>query len=98
MPADGARTVARVEHAALDRAIAEADTAGFTELIADRRGRLIGATVVGPAAGEAIDELAYHVRAGTRLRTLAGVVHAYPTRSEAIQRAALDDLRTSLAR
>lgn len=94
---DGARTV-RVEHAALDRAIAEADTAGFTELVADRRGRLIGATVVGPAAGEAIDELTYHVRAGTRLRTLAGVVHAYPTRSEAIQRAALDDLRMSLGR
>ncbi len=94
---DGARTV-RLEHAALDRAIAEADTAGFTELVADRRGRLVGATVVGPSAGETIDELAYHVRAGTRLRTLAGVVHAYPTRSEAIQRAALVDLRASLGR
>ena len=90
--------VARFDHTALDRAIAEADTAGFTELIADRKGRLVGATVVGSAAGELIAELAAAVRAGTRLRALAGAVHAYPTRSEAVQRAALEDLRRSLVR
>ncbi len=93
----GAR-VARLEHTASDRAIAEGDTDGFTELVGDRRGRLVGATVVGPVAGETIAALAAHVAAGTRLGRIAGTVHAYPTRSDAIQRAALDDLRRSLAR
>ena len=90
--------VARFEHSALDRAIAEADTVGFTELIANRKGYLVGATVVGAAAGEVIAELAAAIRAGSRLRDLAGAVHAYPTRSEAVQRAALEDLRRSLVR
>ncbi len=93
-----ARRVTRFPHAALDRAITEGDTSGFTELVADRKGRLVGATIVGPAAGETIAAVAASIRAGARLRDLAGAIHAYPTRSEAIQRAALDDLRASLAR
>ncbi len=93
----GARVV-RFTHDALDRAIAEADTAGFTELVADRRGRLIGATVVGAAAGEIVAALAAEIGAGTRLRTVAGAIYAYPTRAEAIQRAALDDVRAGLRR
>ena len=94
---DGAR-VARFPHSGIDRAITEGDTSGFTELVADRKGRLVGATIVGPAAGEMIAAVAASMRAGARLRDLAGAIHAYPTRSEAIQRAALEDLRASLAR
>ena len=90
--------IARFEHSALDRAITEAETVGFTELIANRKGYLVGATVVGAAAGEVIAELAAAIRAGKHLRDLAGAVHAYPTRSEAVQRAALEDLRRSLVR
>jgi pyruvate/2-oxoglutarate dehydrogenase complex dihydrolipoamide dehydrogenase (E3) component len=90
--------IVRFEHAALDRAITDASTEGFTELVADGRGRLVGATIVGAGAGEVIALAAAAIRHRERLRTLAAAVHAYPTRGEGIQRAALEDLRRSAAR
>ena len=48
------------------------------------RGRLVGAHVLAPAAGELIHELALAVRERRRLRDLAGLVHVYPTYSTSI--------------
>ena len=71
--------------AASDRARIEGREAGFVRLVA-RRGRLLGATVVGEGAGELIHELA--LARGRPVRTLAGLVHAYPSRAQAVRRAA----------
>lgn len=35
----------------VDRAVAEGATIGFTRIVTDRRGTILGATVVGPRAG-----------------------------------------------
>jgi pyruvate/2-oxoglutarate dehydrogenase complex dihydrolipoamide dehydrogenase (E3) component len=71
-----------------DRAIAEGDTAGMVKLVIDRKGRLVGAGIVGPGAGEMIGLYALALAEGTRLSALAGLVLPYPTRSEAGKRAA----------
>jgi pyruvate/2-oxoglutarate dehydrogenase complex dihydrolipoamide dehydrogenase (E3) component len=80
--------VFRHDYADSDRAITAADTRGFAKLVADRRGRLLGATVLAPAAGESIAELARLVRDRATLADLARVVHAYPTFGEGSVRAA----------
>jgi len=43
------------------------------------RGRLVGAHILGPHAGEVIHELALAISQGLKLGDLANLVHAYPT-------------------
>lgn len=90
--------VRTVDHRDLDRAIATAATGGFTQLVGDPRGRLVGATVVGPRAGETIAELAVWLGRGARLRDLVRTTHPYPTWSEGATEASLGELREGLAR
>ena len=85
-----------VAHTHVDRAIAESDTAGFSRLAVDRRGRIVGATVVGPRAGETLAELTLAVRQGLRTRDLAATTHAYPTHGDGVWNAAIADVRARL--
>jgi len=71
-----------------DRAIATGATAGFVKIIADRRGRLKGATIVGPHAGELIYTYSLALNKKLKLSALAGAVAPYPTLAEAGRRAA----------
>jgi len=71
-----------------DRAIAEGDTAGLVKLVIDKRGRLRGAGITGPNAGEMIGLYALAIAERTKLSALAGLGLPYPTRSEAGKRAA----------
>jgi pyruvate/2-oxoglutarate dehydrogenase complex dihydrolipoamide dehydrogenase (E3) component len=75
----------------IDRAVSENESAGFTKIINDDRGRLMGATVVSPRAGEVITELATVLQNHGRVGDLAAVPHAYPTWSDAVWNAALED-------
>ncbi len=94
----GARTkLARSDYAALDRAITAGEARGFALLIGDQKGRLVGATVVGPGAGEAIAELTVHVKAGHRIDAVSTTVHAYPTLAEGPSRAADEYVRDRYA-
>jgi pyruvate/2-oxoglutarate dehydrogenase complex dihydrolipoamide dehydrogenase (E3) component len=71
-----------------DRAIAEGDTTGLIKLVLDQRGRLIGAGIVGPGAGEMIALYALAIQQKTKLSALASLILPYPTRGEAGKRAA----------
>lgn len=83
-----------VGHEHVDRAVAENDTAGFTRIIVDRRGRILGGTIVGPRAGETLGELTLAVDQGITVQRLASAVHAYPTYSDGLWHAAiLEDRR-----
>lgn len=90
-------TVRTRGHDEVDRAATEADTAGFSRLVLDRRGRVVGATVVGPRAGEVLAELTLAVRRGLRARDLAGTTHPYPTWGDGPWNAAIADVRAQLA-
>lgn len=70
-----------------DRAVVDGDTAGFARIHArKKRGEILGATMVGPHAGECIGELVLAIQRKLRLRDLAGVIHPYPTQAEIIKR------------
>jgi pyruvate/2-oxoglutarate dehydrogenase complex dihydrolipoamide dehydrogenase (E3) component len=86
------------DHAHLDRAVAESDVHGFTKLVVDAKGRILGATVVGPRAGETLGELSVAVRHGMRSRDLSGTTHAYPTYNDGVWNASVDDLQARLRR
>ncbi len=70
-----------------DRAQAEGRTAGLVKLIA-ARGRLLGAGILAPHAGEMIGALGLAIARRIPLSTLAGQILPYPTLAEAAKRAA----------
>lgn len=94
---DGVRVV-RLGNDDVDRAVAEDRTDGFTALALDSKGRIIGATVVAPRAGEMLAELTAAVRRGDRARDLGGVIHPYPAWSDGPWNAALVEVRAELAK
>lgn len=67
-----------------------------TVAVKERTDRILGATIVARHAGEMINEITLAMVAGIGLRTLARVIHAYPTQAEAIKKAADAYNRTRL--
>lgn len=81
--------VLRSDFAGNDRAVAEAETAGFVKIMTSARGRILGASIVGPHAGELIAPWALAVTRSLKISAMAGVVLPYPTLGEAGKRAAI---------
>jgi pyruvate/2-oxoglutarate dehydrogenase complex dihydrolipoamide dehydrogenase (E3) component len=81
----------------VDRARAEGETEGFAKLVTDRRGHLLGASIVGADAGELIAECVLAIDKGLKVDDLSSAIHAYPTRSQVAQRAA-DERRNEALR
>lgn len=93
--ATGAQTHV-VQHREVDRAVTEQRTAGFTKLVLDEHGRVVGGTIVGPRAGESLAELTLAVKQGLRARDLAATIHAYPTYGDGPWKAAIEDVQDAL--
>ncbi len=91
-------TIRTVHHDTVDRAVAEDSRRGVTRLALDAKGRVVGATIVGPRAGESLAELVLAARHGLRGRDLAAAIHAYPTYGDAVWKAALADVTDRLHR
>ena len=71
----------------LDRAIIEGETAGFARIITTQSGRIVGAHIAGPNAGELIGALIVPVREGALLSEFGRAMFPYPTLGEIIHRA-----------
>lgn len=84
------------DYSDLDRAITAGEPAGFARLVGDARSRIVGATVAGTAAGEAIAELAAWIAQGAKIDAVSKTVHAYPTFAEGQARAADEHVRRKL--
>ena len=72
----------------LDRAMAQSSAEGHVLVWANRRGRILGASVVGERAGEIAAELSLAMQHKISLRQLAGTLHAYPIFALGARRAA----------
>ncbi len=86
--AAGRVRVLRWEFADNDRAQAERDTAGAVKIVARPGGRILGATILGAAAGELILPWALAVARRLKVAAMANMIAPYPTRGEAGKRAA----------
>ncbi len=89
-------TVQKVALAQNDRAVAEGATAGFAKLVMGRRGRILGATIVAPHAGEQAAFWSLAIGRKLTAAQVASVVFPYPTLSEAAKRAAGQHLAPTL--
>ena len=69
-----------------DRAAAERETRGLVKLVV-ASGRVVGAGILAPGAGEMIGVWTLAIASRTKLSALAGSIAPYPTRSEAGKRA-----------
>jgi pyruvate/2-oxoglutarate dehydrogenase complex dihydrolipoamide dehydrogenase (E3) component len=79
--------VLRWAYAENDRAQAERTLDGFTKALVAPNGRILGATVVGEAAGELISVWGLAIAQRLKVGALAGLTVPYPTRAEVIRRA-----------
>ena len=80
-----------------DRAQAERETRGHIKVVTDRRGRILGATIVGAQAGELITTWTLAIARGLKVGALLGVVIPYPTLAEVGKRAAISYYTPGLA-
>jgi pyruvate/2-oxoglutarate dehydrogenase complex dihydrolipoamide dehydrogenase (E3) component len=79
----------------VDRAIADGEEDGFVKIhVREGTDTILGATVVARHAGEMINGISLAMVAGIGLRTVARVIHTYPTQAEAIKEAANAYTRT----
>jgi dihydrolipoyl dehydrogenase len=86
--------VARFPWAASGRALTLGRTDGLTKLVADAgTGRVLGAGIVGPGAGELIAEATLAVETAMTVEDLAATIHAHPTLAETLMEAAESLLR-----
>ncbi|MBP7203997.1 MAG: dihydrolipoyl dehydrogenase [Propionivibrio sp.] len=81
--------VAKFPWAASGRAIANGADYGFTKLVFDpQTHRVIGGTIVGPAAGDMIGEVALAIEMGCDAVDIGKTIHPHPTLGESIGMAA----------
>ena len=81
----------------IDRAVTDSEERGFVKIhLRERTDQILGATIVARHAGDMINEITLAMVAGIGLRTLAQVIHVYPTQAEAIRCAADAYNRTRL--
>jgi len=73
-----------------DRAQTERETEGHIKVVTTKRGRILGATIVGAHAGDLIASWSLAISQGLNIRAFAGSIVPYPTRAEAGKRAAID--------
>ena len=85
---DRGGTTYQYDFSDLDRAIADGETRGMVRISADRKGKILGATVVGASAGEILFPLVLARTHGLTLAQVAGTIFPYPTRTEGVKRAA----------
>lgn len=88
--------IMQVDLTATDRGRAEGLAVGQLKLVASRRGRILGATILAPEAGEMISLVALAMARGGRVADLVRFVAPYPTLTEALKRAGLDFYRDRL--
>ncbi len=70
----------------VDRAILESETSGFVRVHTKKGSdKILGATIVGPHAGDQISEISLAMATNAGLAKISNVIHPYPTQSEAIR-------------
>jgi pyruvate/2-oxoglutarate dehydrogenase complex dihydrolipoamide dehydrogenase (E3) component len=89
----------------LDRAIVDGTARGFVKISADRKGRILGATIMGSHAGDLLMPLVLAKKNGLKLSDISTTIFPYPTMveglkrtSDAYQRARLEGMSGTILR
>ncbi|MCJ7692259.1 MAG: NAD(P)/FAD-dependent oxidoreductase, partial [Sedimentisphaerales bacterium] len=77
-------TVYHFDYGQMRRALVDGTEQGIAKLICDKNGKLLGAHILGEAAGEVIHELQVIKAFNKPLHSLYSITHAYPTYAQAL--------------
>jgi pyruvate/2-oxoglutarate dehydrogenase complex dihydrolipoamide dehydrogenase (E3) component len=80
--------ILRWPYAENDRAQAERATEGFIKVVTDKKGRILGTTIVGEHAGELIQAWVMALTGKMKIKDMTSIVVAYPTFAEINKRVA----------
>ncbi|TCK17729.1 pyruvate/2-oxoglutarate dehydrogenase complex dihydrolipoamide dehydrogenase (E3) component [Thiogranum longum] len=69
----------------IDRAITDRETAGLAKLVVHKK-KILGASILGPHAGELIHEIALAMKTGANIGDISATIHAYPTLAQVHRR------------
>lgn len=72
------------EYAEIDRANTKKDSIGTVKIILDKKGYILGASILGDRAGEIISQIQTIKSLHINMGKLSGVIHPYPTYSEVL--------------
>jgi pyruvate/2-oxoglutarate dehydrogenase complex dihydrolipoamide dehydrogenase (E3) component len=72
----------------VDRARTDVAMEGFAKIICDSKGKILGIHILGAEAAELMHEVQLAKSLGRPLSSIAGVIHAYPSYSDAIRQPA----------
>ncbi|MCQ9208214.1 MAG: dihydrolipoamide dehydrogenase, partial [Omnitrophica bacterium] len=78
--------VYRAKYSASDRAVTDLEEKGLAKVICDKKGRILGAHVVGASAGEIIHEYVLAKSAKLNVGRLSSTIHIYPTLAQIVKR------------
>lgn len=79
--------VHQFEISELDRAVTDNNKTGVAKILTDK-GRIVGAHIIAPHAGEMIHELALAIQEKMKVSKITSLVHAYPSYSQLNKRLA----------
>ena len=83
-------TVGKFPFSANSRARTNADSEGFVKILADKKtDALLGCHIIGPAAGDLIQEIVVAMELSASAEDVARICHGHPGLSEAVKEAAL---------
>ncbi len=88
--------ILRWPYAENDRAVAERQLNGFIKVITSRRGRILGATIVGQQAGELVQIWTMAITRRLKIKAMTEMIFPYPTLSEISKRVAYTYYTSSL--
>jgi pyruvate/2-oxoglutarate dehydrogenase complex dihydrolipoamide dehydrogenase (E3) component len=72
----------------VDRAVVESEDAGFVKVLtAKDSDKILGATIIGPHAGDLLHEFVLAMKTGIGLGAVGSTIHAYPTFAELARKA-----------
>lgn len=89
-------TVLRWEYAENDRARATLKTDGMIKVITGKKGKILGAAIVGDSADELLSTWTLAINEGLKIGSMANVISPYPTLGEISKRAASSYYTASL--
>ena len=92
----GKISVLRWPYSENDRAQAERKTGGLVKVICSRKGRVLGASIVGANAGELLQPWCLAVTSGLKIKAMTDMIVPYPTWGEVNKRAAYGFYASSL--
>ena len=80
----------------IDRAITDGETAGLAKILVAPNGKLLGAAIVGPNAGELIHEYVLALAKNMKVSDLAKMIHIYPTLAQINRQVANQQFKSRL--